>query len=114
MKHAATREMLRMRLGSLAWQIDAIETEARLLHEQDSEELATEREIEATSEVRERQLLAEAGAVRAALLRIAAGSYGLCTRCGDPIAEERLKALPEAAYCLRCAALAAQPRQVSS
>lgn len=64
MKHAATLEMLR--LGSLAWQIDAVKTEAHLLHKQDSEELATEQEIEATSEVRERQLLAEAGAVRAA------------------------------------------------
>ncbi|MGZ3642817.1 MAG: TraR/DksA family transcriptional regulator [Ktedonobacteraceae bacterium] len=39
--------------------------------------------------------------VRAALKRIAEGSYGMCVRCGQPIAQKRLEALPWAAYCIK-------------
>ncbi len=39
--------------------------------------------------------------VRAALKRIAQGSYGVCALCGQPIAEKRLEALPWAAYCIK-------------
>jgi DnaK suppressor protein len=42
------------------------------------------------------------GAVEAALQRMDAGSYGVCERCGQPIVEERLEALPAARLCLRC------------
>ncbi len=30
------------------------------------------------------------------------GEYGICERCGQPIAPERLLALPEARLCVRC------------
>jgi DnaK suppressor protein len=40
--------------------------------------------------------------VEAALARIEAGTYGLCLRCGAPIAAERLEALPWAAFCIGC------------
>lgn len=30
------------------------------------------------------------------------GLYGLCERCGKPIAPERLKALPETTHCVKC------------
>lgn len=39
-------------------------------------------------------------AVRAALARIEAGTYGLCAVDGAPIEEERLRAVPWAALCL--------------
>lgn len=45
----------------------------------------------------ERELLA---AIDAALGRIDDGTYGVCTSCGRPIAEERLEALPWAALCI--------------
>ena len=35
--------------------------------------------------------------------KMAAGSYGVCDRCGADIAAERLTALPWAARCVRCA-----------
>lgn len=41
--------------------------------------------------------------VDAALARLAAGSYGICTRCGREIALDRLDLVPASAYCLRCA-----------
>ncbi len=40
--------------------------------------------------------------VQAALERIDEGTYGTCQRCGNPIAAERLEALPWAAYCIDC------------
>ena len=41
-------------------------------------------------------------AVEAALARLDDGSYGACARCGRPIAQERLDALPWAAHCIDC------------
>lgn len=41
-------------------------------------------------------------AVDAALDRLDAGTYGRCIRCGEPIAPERLEALPWAAHCIDC------------
>jgi DnaK suppressor protein len=40
--------------------------------------------------------------VLAALRRIEDGSYGRCTDCGRSIGRLRLRALPEAAFCLVC------------
>ena len=40
--------------------------------------------------------------VEAALARLAEGTFGACVRCGNPIAPERLDALPWAAYCIVC------------
>lgn len=30
------------------------------------------------------------------------GTYGQCKRCGKPIGEKRLRALPEATHCIEC------------
>lgn len=40
--------------------------------------------------------------VHSALTKMDAGSYGLCDRCGQPIAEARLTALPYATLCITC------------
>jgi len=37
-----------------------------------------------------------------ALLRIKEGSYGICARCGQPINERRLEAVPTARYDAQC------------
>jgi DnaK suppressor protein len=37
-----------------------------------------------------------------ALLRIKEGSYGICARCGQPIDERRLEAIPTARYDSQC------------
>jgi len=37
-----------------------------------------------------------------ALLRIKEGSYGICARCGQPIDERRLEAVPTARYDAKC------------
>ena len=40
-----------------------------------------------------------------ALERLAEGTYGICKRCGNPISEARLEAMPTARRCLDCAKL---------
>ncbi len=41
-------------------------------------------------------------AVEDALARIREGTYGRCVECDQPIAPERLEALPHAARCISC------------
>jgi len=40
-----------------------------------------------------------------ALLRMKEGTYGICIRCGEPINERRLEAVPTARYDAQCQAL---------
>src|SRR6266568_8098340 len=54
-----------------------------------------------------RQELAE---IDAALRQIAEGTYGTCERCGRPIAEARLHALPATRFCVDCASAQERPR----
>ena len=44
----------------------------------------------------------ELAAVRDALRKILEGTYGICERCGKPIEEERLEAIPTCRYCKTC------------
>jgi DnaK suppressor protein len=62
-----------------------------------------------TLNVEREQLLVVAAEVRARLeeidlaqARMDAGAYGICEDCGEPIAEARLHALPEATRCVSC------------
>ena len=58
-----------------------------------------DREIDYTLEENSEHVLTE---IDAALARIEAGTYGVCLNCGQPIAEERLAAIPWATYCIDC------------
>jgi len=40
--------------------------------------------------------------IKAALLRINKGKYGICLRCAKPIPKARLEVIPESAYCIEC------------
>jgi DnaK suppressor protein len=53
----------------------------------------------------DRRLLRE---VVAALQKIEDGSFGSCERCGEPIAEKRLEAVPFARNCIDCQRLIEQ------
>jgi RNA polymerase-binding protein DksA len=41
--------------------------------------------------------------IEQALTRLEEGRYGDCLRCGEAIAPARLRAIPYAAFCIRCA-----------
>ena len=51
--------------------------------------------------------------VRAALERVDQGTFGSCEQCGQPIAVERLDALPYARFCTRCAETASRGMPVN-
>jgi len=40
--------------------------------------------------------------IDAALARITEGRYGTCQSCGGPMGLQRLRAIPEARYCVAC------------
>src|SRR5947208_17101595 len=65
----------------------------------DEVQLAGERELAIRNLDRESNLLRQ---VKAALARIADGSFGTCTRCDEEISAKRLNAVPQSPYCIRC------------
>ena len=94
---------LEKRLIELGARLEAIEEELDSHQNRDWEELATEREGDEVLEATGNAGLAEITQIRAALDRIADGSYGNCMRCGEPIAEARLDLLPWTPLCRSCA-----------
>ena len=59
----------------------------------------------------ERTLEHQLSSIDDALARIARGTYGTCEACGQPIAVERLEALPQASRCIECQRVADRPRR---
>jgi RNA polymerase-binding protein DksA len=78
---------------------DETEEESYDNHLADSATATLNREIDDTLEENAEHLLR---AINEALQRIDAGTYGSCGRCGKPIAEERLEAIPYANRCIDC------------
>ena len=58
-----------------------------------------DRELDATLEGNEERVIQ---AIDAALDRIEAGIYGICSNCGEPIGAERLEAVPWTTQCIDC------------
>ena len=65
----------------------------------DEVQRAGERELAIRNLDREATMLRN---VRAALRRIADGSYGVCEHCDEEIKPKRLQAVPWTMYCIRC------------
>jgi len=104
----AERERVLQRIASLEREFAGIAEAASAggtddEHDPEGATLAFERQHAAALLAAAREQLA---AVDAALDRDAAGRYGRCDRCGQPIGAARLAARPAAALCIRCAAAA--------
>ena len=69
-------------------------------HEADPATRVAEDAVAITLLESEEQVLDE---VRKALARFDAGTFAKCERCGHTITRTRLKAVPYARYCIRCA-----------
>lgn len=69
-------------------------------HDPEGATIAFERSQVGAFAEQARQHLVE---VDAALARLDAGSYGVCERCGGPVAPGRLEARPTARTCITCA-----------
>lgn len=82
----------------------AREHHARLNAEYD--ELRSNRDVIQEDRDSVRQLVEEAAAnvqrLEQAAARLESGTYGRCAKCGQPIAPERLDAIPDATTCVAC------------
>ena len=65
----------------------------------DEVQLAGERELAIRNLDRDSNMLRQ---VRAALGRIAEGTYGVCLHCEEDISPKRLNAVPQTPYCIKC------------
>ena len=68
-------------------------------HLADTATVTLDREIDYTLEENSEQVLK---AIDRALAKIETGTFGICETCGQPIAEERLMAIPYATQCIDC------------
>jgi DnaK suppressor protein len=78
---------------------DAVDEDGNDSHLADSASETLDREMELSIGDNAEHLL---GSIDAALGRIDDGTYGKCERCGQPIAPDRLEALPWATKCIEC------------
>ncbi len=69
----------------------------------DFAEQAIAREDDETLDAVERTALTEMRQIDAALARLDAGTYGICSTCGQSIDAARIRALPSATQCIDCA-----------
>ncbi len=92
-------EELDERLGKITDDIKHVEKPL----DQDFSEQAVETENDEVLDALGNSTRAEVEKIKQAILRIDAGTYGICLTCGEPIKKERLAALPYANLCLNCA-----------
>lgn len=104
MSHHDRKRQLLMRLKELGVRLEHIEAELDAPHSQDWEDLATEREDDEVLERLGESGQQEIARIKAALDRLAKGTYGECVKCGNDISQERLDLLPETPLCRDCAA----------
>ncbi len=101
-QHQEIAAKLRQRLRDLTGRAEAIEDDLRHALDADSSEqavdLADDEALIGVDDV----IRDEIRQIRAALARIANGTYGVCVQCGVPILQERLRARPTALRCVKC------------
>ena len=103
MDMAKQKEALLKRRADLTEAMADIEDKLDDPMPKDWEDRASERQGDEVLEALGNADLEEVRRIDAALDRIAAGTYGTCSKCGDPISDERLVAVPTAALCRNCA-----------
>jgi RNA polymerase-binding transcription factor DksA len=101
--HSRIRRQLEVQLDRLTRRVGRIEDDLRISHDRDWTERAIEVENDPVLERLDASGRFELAAIRLALARLDEGTYGACSKCGKPIDERRLQALPTATTCLVCA-----------
>ena len=102
-RHDVVREQLKERLARLTRRVGKIGADLRKPQDRDWQERAVEMENDEVLEGLDSSTLDEVRMIQTALGRIDEGTYGACSKCGEPIADARLKAMPHAATCVGCA-----------
>ncbi len=96
-------KLLKARLKELNARLHVIEGELDEPAATDAEERATEREGDEVLEELGMAGINEIRMIKAALERIAKGTYGICLSCEEEISGERLESVPHTGLCRNCA-----------
>ena len=99
---ATSRAQLEQRLAFLEARLRALDAELDSHQSKDWQELATEREGDEVLEKLGQSGEVEIARIRAALVRMDAGDYGVCVTCGAEISAARLDLLPYTPFCRGC------------
>ena len=101
--YSETKARLLDRRAQLTRQMQIIERDLDKPAPRDVEDAATERQGDEVMEALGVHDAQEVRAIDAALVRIEAGEYGICQKCGKAISVARLDAVPTASLCRNCA-----------
>ena len=96
-------ETLQNRLAELTKRMELIDHSLGAPGDDDFEEMATEAENDETLEAIGHASEEEVEQIKFALERVKNGVYGICSKCGNPIPDDRLAAVPYATRCVGCA-----------
>jgi RNA polymerase-binding transcription factor DksA len=96
-------ETLENRLAELTKRMELIDHSLGAPGDDDFEEMATEAENDETLEAIGHASEEEVAQIKFALERVKNGVYGICSKCGNPIPDDRLDAVPYATRCVGCA-----------
>src|SRR5210317_1096896 len=102
------REQLENKKAELTVRLERITNNLRRGYHPDSKERAKELEDSEVVDALGNEARMEIRNISAALQRIDAGEYGLCTECGTEIDHARIDAHPYAKKCIDCARLEEQ------
>jgi RNA polymerase-binding transcription factor DksA len=100
--YAAAERILKARFDELNARVAALDKALQAPLSADFEEQAGDLEGQDALVILEEQALREIGTIKAALNRIARGTYGICATCGEAIPAKRLDAVPTALRCVTC------------
>lgn len=99
---ARIKKRLEEQLRELTTRAKEIDDDLSQTGDDDWAEQATESEDDEVLEEVGEITLDEIRQIKLALSRIDAGNYGVCTKCGGPIAKPRLEAIPYVTKCVKC------------
>ena len=109
--HKKLRAKLEVEKQRLIEELDSLQTNVPSSEERREGSPFGKREEEATETLElekrlslENRTRQELAGIEHALEKFEKGTYGLCDSCGQPIAPERLEALPQASLCVDCKA----------
>jgi RNA polymerase-binding protein DksA len=99
----AFRAELEQKKKELTQRLERISANLRRGYEADSKERAKQLEDNEVVDALGNEARGEIAKITAALKRMDAGEFGICTECGMPIEAGRIKAYPYANECIECA-----------
>lgn len=102
--YKVVKQRLELRRADLEKRLGEIKASVHKRLDPDFEEQAVERENEEALEYLDKALREELDAIQLAFVRIERNEYEQCSVCKEPIAPQRLEALPYTDRCIVCAA----------